>query len=160
VFIRHYLSITILDSYSLVNREKGTSRHPCIRCLSGLPVIAGVVVRCFSRWSLGSRVAPRHSAVNNKIGSVHEAALVAGKEENCLGLLDSFAETAGREVDFAAVTLGLVVAEPVLEQRGAVFLSTVVLASLNKILLQRCWAESVEPEALPGVYHCQLPRHG
>ena len=34
-------------------------------------------------------------------------------------MLDGFAEAAGGEVDFAAVALGGVVAEPVLEERGA-----------------------------------------
>jgi hypothetical protein len=82
-------------------------------------------VWCLSRWSLGSCVAPRHTAVNNEISAVDEAALVAGKEENCLGLLHSFAKTASGEVDFAAVTFGLVIAEPVLQERGAVCVSMV-----------------------------------
>ena len=34
-------------------------------------------------------------------------------------LLDSLAETTAGEVDFAAETLGVVVAEPVLEEGGA-----------------------------------------
>jgi hypothetical protein len=42
-----------------------------------------------------------------------------------LGLLHSFAKTASGEVDFAAVTFGLVIAEPVLQERGAVCVSMV-----------------------------------
>jgi len=62
----------------------------------------------------------RHPSINNKISPVHEAAFVAGEEEHRLRLLNSFAETAGGEVDFASVALGSVVAEPVLEEGGAV----------------------------------------
>ena len=61
----------------------------------------------------------RHPPIDNKIRAVHETALVAGEEEHGLGLLDGLAEAAGWEVDLAAVALGRVVAEPVLEERGA-----------------------------------------
>ena len=60
------------------------------------------------------------STVHHKVSRVDEAALVAGKEEHCLGLLDGLAETTRGEVDLAAVALGLVVAQPVLKQRSAV----------------------------------------
>ena len=60
-----------------------------------------------------------HTPVNDKVGPVHEAAFVTGEEEDCLSLLDGFAEAAGGEVDFAAVALGCVVAEPVLKQGRA-----------------------------------------
>lgn len=60
-----------------------------------------------------------HATVNDKVGAVDEAGLVAGEEEDGLGLLDGLAEAAGGEVDFTAVALLLVVAEPVLEKRGA-----------------------------------------
>jgi len=62
----------------------------------------------------------RHPSINDKISSVHKAALVAGEEEHSLRLLDSFAETAGGEMDFASVALGSVVAEPVLKEGRAV----------------------------------------
>lgn len=84
-----------------------------------LVVIASVVVRSLGWWSLRSGITPRHAAVNHEIRAVDEAALVAGKEKHCLSLLNSFTEAASREVDFAAVTLGLVVAEPVLKEGGA-----------------------------------------
>jgi hypothetical protein len=73
-------------------------------------------VRCFCWWSLGSGVAPSHTAVNDEIGTVDEAALVAGKEYDGLRLLHGLAESAGGEVHFAAVAFGRIVAEPVLEE--------------------------------------------
>ena len=72
-----------------------------------------------SGGKFGRRTYPRHTAVDDKVGPVDEATLVAGQEENGLSLLDCFAEAAGREVDLAAVALGCVVAEPVLEEGGA-----------------------------------------
>lgn len=72
------------------------------------------------RWrSLGRDIAFRHASIDDKVGSVHEAALVAGEKKDCLGLFYGFAEAAGWEMDFAAVTLGLIVAKPVLEERCA-----------------------------------------
>lgn len=62
---------------------------------------------------------PRHAAVDDEVGAVDEAALVAGEEEDGVRLLDGFAEAAGGEVDLAAVPLGGVVAEPVLEEGRA-----------------------------------------
>lgn len=54
------------------------------------------------------------TAINNKVMCINETALVAG-EENCgLRLLDSLAESTSGEVDFAAESLGLVVAEELL----------------------------------------------
>lgn len=49
-----------------------------------------------------------------------EAALIASKEECCLGLLDGLTEPAGGKVDFAAESLCLVVPEEILEHGGAV----------------------------------------
>jgi hypothetical protein len=74
-------------------------------------------------WALGSGVTSGHTTVNNEISAIDEAALVAGKEQYCLSLLDSLAETTSGEVDFATVTLGLVIAEPVLEEGSAVLVS-------------------------------------
>ena len=67
---------------------------------------------------------PRHPPINDKIRPVHEPALVAREEKHRLRLLDRFAEAAGREMDFAAVALGRVVAEEVLEEGGAVCQTT------------------------------------
>jgi hypothetical protein len=50
------------------------------------------------------------SAVNDEIATVDKAALVARKEEHRLRLLNSFAKTTSREVDFAAHPLVLVIA--------------------------------------------------
>jgi hypothetical protein len=85
----------------------------------GLPVVTGVVVRCLCRRSLGGGVAPRHTAIDHKVGAVDEAALVAGKEENRLSLLNGLAEATSGEMDFTAVALCLVVAKPVLEEGSA-----------------------------------------
>lgn len=56
-----------------------------------------------------------HTTVNNKVCAVDEAALIAGQEQNGLGLFDRFSKSAGREMNLASMTLGLIVAEPVLE---------------------------------------------
>lgn len=61
------------------------------------------------------------SAIDYKISTVDEAALVAREEQDSLGLFDGLAEAAAREVDFAAVAFGGVVAEPVLEEGCAGF---------------------------------------
>jgi hypothetical protein len=117
-------------------------------------------VGCFRWWSLGGGIAPGHTAVNNEVCTVDKAALVAGKEKYCLSLLNSLAETTCGEVDLAAVTLGLVVAEPVLEKWGAMFINMMDLARSHvNDLLQWRWAQGIEPKALPSVHHSQFPRH-
>jgi hypothetical protein len=85
----------------------------------GLPVVTGVVVRCLRGRALGGGVAPGHTAVDNEISAVDEAALVAGKEENRLSLLNGLAKATSGEVNFTTVALGLVVAEPILEEGSA-----------------------------------------
>lgn len=69
--------------------------------------------------SSGSSVALGHTAINDKVGSVDEATLVARKEEDTLSLLDGLAKAACGEVDFAAMALLLVVTKPVLQKRSA-----------------------------------------
>lgn len=76
-------------------------------------------MRCLRRRSLRRSITPRHTAINHKVSAVDKAALITSQEENGLGLLNRLAEAARGEVDFAAVTLGLVVAEPVLEEGSA-----------------------------------------
>lgn len=61
-----------------------------------------------------------HAAINDEIGPVHKTALIASEEDNGLGLLDGFAEAASWKMHFAALSLGYIVAEPVLEERRAV----------------------------------------
>ncbi len=61
-----------------------------------------------------------HAAVNNEIHAVDEAALIAGQEDNGVRLLNRLAEAAGRHVHQAPLPLGLVVAQPVLQQWRAV----------------------------------------
>jgi len=55
-----------------------------------------------------------HASIDNEVRPIYEAALVAGEEEDGVGLFDGFAEASGWEMDLAAVALGCVVAEPVL----------------------------------------------
>jgi hypothetical protein len=76
-------------------------------------------MRCLRRRSLRRSITPRHTTINHKVRAVNKAALIASQEENGLGLLNCLAEAARGKVDFAAVTLGLVVAEPVLEEGSA-----------------------------------------
>ena len=60
-----------------------------------------------------------HPTIDNKLVSVDEAALITGKEQHCLRLLDSLTKTTRREVDLAAVALSLIVTKPVLEKWSA-----------------------------------------
>jgi hypothetical protein len=59
------------------------------------------------------------SSIDHKVCGIDEAALIAGEEHHSLSLLNGFAKTTGWKVNLAAMTLRLVVAEPVLEQRSA-----------------------------------------
>jgi hypothetical protein len=83
------------------------------------PDLSGVVLGCLGGGAGRRCVALGHTAINDKVCTVDEAALVAGQEQNRLSLLDSFTEATSGEVDLAAVTLLSVVTEPVLEERGA-----------------------------------------
>lgn len=118
----------------------------------------------FSNWMLSYL---GHATVDDKVGAVDEAGLVAGEEEDGLGLLDGLAETTSREVDLTAEALSLIVAEPVLEKRGA---GGEISSALVRIgifegvasfdLLEGGGAEGVEAEALAGVDDGQLAGHG
>jgi hypothetical protein len=77
------------------------------------------VLGCGSCWSLGRDIGLGQAAVDNKIGCVYKAALVAGQKDNGLGLLNGFAKAASREVHLAAESLGLVATEKVLEHGRA-----------------------------------------
>lgn len=83
--------------------------------------LASVVGRRLSGRALGRDVALGHAAIDNEIRAVDEARLVAGEENNSLGLLDGLTEAASGEVNLTTVALGLVITEPVLEERSAVF---------------------------------------
>ena len=60
-----------------------------------------------------------HATIDNKVGAVDEAALIAGQEDDSVCLLNSLTEPSSREVDFTTVTLGLIITQPVLEERSA-----------------------------------------
>ena len=57
-----------------------------------------------------------HSAINDEVGAVDEAALVAGKEHNSMRLLDGFAKATRGKMNLATMTLDLIVTQPVLQQ--------------------------------------------
>lgn len=75
-----------------------------------------IVLRRCGRRASRRCVALGHTAIDDEIRAIDEARLVAGQEENSLGLLDGLAEAAAGEVHFAAVTLLGVVTEPVLQE--------------------------------------------
>jgi hypothetical protein len=106
-------------------------------------ILTSQVRRGSSSWTLGCDISLGHTAVNDKVAAVDEAGLVGSQEEDSLCLLDGLTETAGREVDLTPVTLGLVVSEPVLQERS----------------VQRCRAECVEAEALASVNNGELAGH-
>ena len=62
----------------------------------------------------------RHPSIHHKVGPIDEAAFIAGEEEHGLGLLNGFTESTRRKVDFAAVPLSSIVAEPVLKEGSTV----------------------------------------
>ena len=59
----------------------------------------------------------RQPPINNKVRPVNKATLIARQEQHRLRLLDSLTEAPAGEVDLAAMALGRVVAEPVLQER-------------------------------------------
>ena len=60
-----------------------------------------------------------HATVNNKVGSIDKAALVTGQEDHRMSLLNGLSEPSHGEMHFAAVTLGLVITQPVLQEWSA-----------------------------------------
>lgn len=79
----------------------------------------GQILRGLGSRALGGNIRAGHAPIDHKVRAVHEAALVAGEEQDCLRLLDGLAEAARGEVDLAAVALGEIVSEPVLEEGRA-----------------------------------------
>lgn len=108
------------------------------------PILASKVRRRRSSRALRSDISLGHTAIDDEVATVDEASLIARQKQHSLSLLDSLTKAAGGEVDGAPLALGLVVAEPVLQQRG----------------VEGRGAEGVEAEALAGVHDGQLARHG
>lgn len=75
----------------------------------------GQIARRSSRRAFGRHVRLGHAAIHDEIRTIHEAALITGKEDRGMGLLDRFAETTSRKVHLASESLLLVVAEEVLQ---------------------------------------------
>ena len=105
-----------------------------------------------------------HTAIDNKVRTVDEAALVAREEEYCLSLLNSFSETPGREVNLATVTLSCIVSEPILEKRCTASATRSDRKSRGGAevmhLLERRGTQGVEAESLSCVNDCQLASDG
>ena len=79
------------------------------------------------KWrALRCGVAPGHTTVDDKVGTIDEAALIAGEEENTLGLLDGLTEPAGGEVHLTTESFGLIITQPVLQKRCAIIVSVTV----------------------------------
>jgi len=97
-----------------------------------------------SSRALGCDISLGHATVNNEVAAVDKAGLVGSQEQDSLCLLDSLAETARWEVNLTPVTLGLVISQPVLEER----------------CVERRRAESVEAEAFASVNDRELAGHG
>ena len=61
-----------------------------------------------------------HATINYEICPINKAALIAGKEEHRLSLLNGFTEATSREMDLAAMALRCVVTKPILQKRCTV----------------------------------------
>lgn len=120
--------------------------------------LASVVLRWLRGRALRRDVALGHTTVDHKVRSIDEAALVTGKEKNCLCLLDSLAEATSGEVDFTAVPLRGIIAQPVLQERGARHVSFQCTHCRNHNLLERCRAQSIKAVPFPRMAHCEFPR--
>lgn len=125
----------------------GTSDHlSCIikACRILQAVLGGVVHGRRGSRALGGDIRLGHTTIHHKVMAVDKAAVIAGQEQNRLRLLNGLPESASREVHLSPVSFGLVIAQPILQQRG----------------VQRRRAQAVESIPLPGMHNRQLPRHG
>lgn len=86
-------------------------------------LLASIVLGRLRGRTFRRNVALGHTAIDNEVRTVDEAALIAGKEEDRLGLLDSFAKATSREMDLTAVALRSIVTEPVLKEGSAFHVS-------------------------------------
>jgi hypothetical protein len=84
-----------------------------------------------------------HATVDDKVSSVDKAALITGQEDNSVCLLNSLTETSSREVNLTTLALGLVITQPVLQERS----------------VERSRAQSVESEAFTRVHNGELTSH-
>lgn len=112
-------------------------------CYSLERVLLGIVLGSSRSRALGGYVGLAHTTINGEVMSVDEAGLIAGQEDNSVSLLNGLTEATGGEVNLTAITLLLVITEPVLKQ-GRV---------------EGSRAQRVEAETFPGVDHGQLTGH-
>lgn len=66
--------------------------------------------------ALRSHIGLSKTTVDDKVSGVDEATLVARQEDDCVGLLNRFTETARGEVNLATETLLLIITQPVLQK--------------------------------------------
>lgn len=78
----------------------------------------GVIRGRRRRGAFRGNVALRHTTIHDEIRAIDKAALIAGKEQHSLGLLNSLSKTTSREMDLTTMSFGRVVTEPVLQERG------------------------------------------
>lgn len=75
-------------------------------------------------------------------------------------LLNGLPKPAGGEMHFTPVALGLVVAQPVLQERGTTALALTMHKPLERKRnsLERSGAQSIETETLASMYDSKFPR--
>lgn len=59
-----------------------------------------------------------HTAINNKVSAINEAALIASQEEDSLSLLNSLSESSTGEMDLSSQALGSIITQPILKERS------------------------------------------
>ena len=78
------------------------------------------VLRCLRRRPFGRNIGLCQATVNDKVSGVHEAALIASKEDNRMRLLNRLAEATAWEMHLATEALLLVITKPILQKRRAI----------------------------------------
>jgi len=59
------------------------------------------------------------TTIDNEVGSIDKAALVASQEDHTPGQFNSLTKTTGREMDLTTMAFGSIISEPILQQRSA-----------------------------------------
>jgi len=56
-----------------------------------------------------------HTPIYHKVGAIDKATFIAREKQHCLGLLNSFTESTGWEMNFSTISFRLIVTQPILE---------------------------------------------
>lgn len=104
------------------------------------------VLGALSGRTLRSHIRLGQTTIDDEVSRVDEAALIASQEDDGVGLFDGLSETTGREVNLTTEALLLVVTEPVLQKRGAAFISFIPACTEGIYSLERSGTQRVEPE--------------